>query len=249
MVKNILINENEIKKSNKTKIIILTAIILIIAISAGTAAIYFSKKNKVYYAEDFNIETVKSSVDFNKNGTNDYEDILKGARMAVESLPTYRGDYWDTAYPPDDIGVCTDVVWRAFKNAGYSLKDMIDMDIAENLSEYPRITGKPDPNIDFRRVPNLMSFFKRNATVLTLDTKEIEEWQPGDIVTYGTDHVAIVSDKRNGKGVPYIIHHGSDHHKREEDNLYQDNISGHYRFDASKMDYDRLIAFKEEGTK
>lgn len=29
-------------------------------------------------------------------------------------------------YPPDNIGVCIDVVWRAFANAGYSLKDMVD---------------------------------------------------------------------------------------------------------------------------
>ena len=35
--------------------------------------------------------------------------------------------------PPDTEGVCTDVIWRAFKNAGYSLKDMVDEDIKNNF--------------------------------------------------------------------------------------------------------------------
>lgn len=36
----------------------------------------------------------------------------------------------------------------------------IDADIAENTGLYPRAQGTPDPNIDFRRVPNLRVFFE-----------------------------------------------------------------------------------------
>ncbi|MDI6706676.1 MAG: DUF1287 domain-containing protein [Bacillota bacterium] len=41
------------------------------------------------------------------------------------------------------------MIWRAFQNVGYSLKDMVDEDIENNLSAYPRVDGTPDPNIDF----------------------------------------------------------------------------------------------------
>ena len=56
-----------------------------------------------------------------------------GARKDAEIHPRYNGAYYDGGYPPDDIGVCTDVIWRAFKNAGYNLKDMVDNDISKRL--------------------------------------------------------------------------------------------------------------------
>lgn len=55
---------------------------------------------------------------------------------------------------------------------------MIDSDIKNNLAQYPRVEGKPDTNIDFRRVPNLKIFFERYATKLTEDLEKISEWQP-----------------------------------------------------------------------
>ena len=137
-------------------------------------------------------------------------------------------------YPPDNEGVCTDVIWRAFKNAGYSLKDLVDEDIKNNTSAYYRVENRPDPNIDFRRVPNLKVYFERNAINLTTDINQIEEWQPGDIVVFGSNHIAIISDKRNKKGIPYIIHNANQP-QREEDalefwNKYNE-ITGHYRID------------------
>lgn len=135
-------------------------------------------------------------------------------------------------YPPDNEGVCTDVIWRAFKNAGYSLKDMVDEDIKKHTDKYPRVQGKPDPNIDFRRVPNLKVYFSRNHITLTTDLSKIEEWQPGDIVVFGSKHIGIISDIRNKKGIPYLIHNGGQPN-REEDflELYNayDPITGHYR--------------------
>ena len=44
-----------------------------------------------------------------------------------------------------------------------AIKAMIDADIAQNTALYPRVQGTPDPNIDFRRVPNLNAFFARHA--------------------------------------------------------------------------------------
>ena len=187
----------------------------------------------VFYAEDFGFEDIKSNTDFDNDGLEDYADIVEGARIDAENKPTYKSAYYTGGYPPDNEGVCTDVIWRAFKNAGYLLKDMVDEDIKNNVSLYPRVEGKPDPNIDFRRVPNLMVYFERNHISLTLDLNEIEEWQPGDIVAFGKDHVGIISDKRNAKGIPYIIHNGAQEN-REEDGLefyneYAWSITGHYR--------------------
>jgi uncharacterized protein len=184
---------------------------------------------KYYSAADFGITTVESSNDKNNNGADDYTDILLGARADAERKPVYRSAYYKGGYPPGGEGVCTDVVWRAFKNAGYNLKEMVDADIADNISAYSRVGGSPDPNIDFRRVPNLKVFFERNAVSLTLDTSKIEEWQPGDIVTYGETHIAIVSDRRNKDGQPYIIHNLGQYN-REEDALTSKVISGHFRF-------------------
>ena len=199
------------------------------------ACLLFVSCRDYYTADFFGIETVHSTVDYNKNGRDDYEDFVLGARRDAEKKPTYDDRYFEDGYPPDDIGVCADVIWRAFKAAGYSLRDMIDRDIANDLTSYSSIT-KPDSNIDFRRVRNLKVFFSKYATSLTVDIDAIEEWQPGDIVIFGNNtHIGIVSDRRNADGRPYIIHNGGQE-KREEDYLGKEEVTSHYRFDASKID-------------
>lgn len=199
---------------------------------------------KVHKGEEFNIQQVKSSVDYNQNGVDDYTDIMLGARKDAENHPTYDSRYWNTGYPPDDIGVCTDVIWRAFKNAGYDLRKMIDRDIARRPEAYPNIST-PDSNIDFRRVTNLNVFFKTYCESLTTDTKDIENWQPGDIVIFRENkHIGIVSDKRNSDGITYIIHNASQP-EREEDYLKMDKVTAHYRFDASKINADILAKWED----
>lgn len=194
-----------------------------------------------YTAEDFGIDTIKSSIDFDGDGVDDYTDIMLGARADAENHPRYDGSYYDGGYPPDDIGVCTDVVWRAFKNAGYNLKDMVSRDVAAHPEDYPTVET-PDPNIDFRRVGTLLSFFGKYADELTTDPDDISQWQPGDIVIFnGDEHIGIVSDKRNKNGQPYIIHNGGQPN-REEDYLKRaGEISAHYRFDAAALDGNFLI--------
>ena len=210
---------------------ILVSLFILIIIAASMIAFLLIPK-PAYYAKDFGIEVVVSSKDYDNDGIDDYTDILQGAKIEAENKPTYRSAYYAGGYPPDNEGVCTDVIWRAFKNAGYSLKDMVDEDIANNVEAYKRVEGKPDPNIDFRRVPNLKTYFERNQIVLTNDLEQIDQWQPGDIVVFGTRHVGIISDKRNSKGVPYLIHNGGQE-RREEDilELYDkfEPITGHYR--------------------
>ena len=211
------------------KIVFITLVILVIAIiSAITYWIY----KPSYTAEDFGIEVLKSKIDKDGDGIDDYTDILLGARAEAERKPEYKSIYYAGGYPPETEGVCTDVIWRALKDAGYSLKEMVDEDIAENIAEYPRVEGKPDTNIDFRRVPNLKVYFERNHITLTNDLSQIAEWQPGDIVVFGSKHIGIISNKRNKNGIPYLIHNGGQPN-REEDILELYNqyepISGHFR--------------------
>ena len=210
---------------------IITIVLIIILIVILSLLLYWIYKPS-YTAEHFGITTIKSNTDKDGDGIDDYTDILLGAQAEAERKPEYKSAYYAGGYPPVTEGVCTDVIWRALQDAGYLLKDMVDEDIAQNVELYPRVNGKPEPNIDFRRVPNLKVYFERNHIVLTNDLAQIEEWQPGDIVTFGTVHIGIISDKRNKNGVPYLIHNGGQPH-REEDILELYNefepISGHYR--------------------
>ena len=213
--------------------IFLTLIVIFIIIYFIILGYFVYQNNKITYtAEDFGIETIISKTDYDNDGIDDYTDILQGAKIEAKNKPTYRSTYYSGGYPPDNEGVCTDVIWRALKNAGYTLKDMVDKDIKENTDKYPRVNDNPDPNIDFRRVPNLKVYFERNHIVLTTDLSQIEQWQPGDIVVFGSTHIGIISDKRNKKGIPYLIHNGGQP-IREEDFLETydkyEPISGHYR--------------------
>lgn len=198
---------------------------------------------KTYTAADFGLTTAVSPMDFNRNGADDYADFVAGARQDAKNHPKYNSTYYAGGYPPEDIGVCTDVIWRAFRAAGYSLKDMVDADIKAHPERYPG-AQKPDPNIDFRRVNNLHAFFEAYAISLTTDIDQIEEWQPGDIVIFNGDkHIGMVSDRRNAKGQPYIIHNAGQP-KREENYLPRAKVTAHYRFDASRLQAEILRKFK-----
>ena len=197
--------------------------------------------------ETMYLPSLKSGVDYNGNGVDDYMDIMLGARQDAINHPTYDGSWWATGYPPENIGVCSDVIWRAFKYAGYCLKDMVDADILARREAYPLIE-RPEHQIDFRRVRNLRIFFEKYAVKLTMDIYAVDEWQPGDIVIFGNDrHIGIVSDVRDANGIPYIIHNGGQD-DREENYLVQKDsqkVTGHYRWDASLIPGDVLKPWVE----
>ena len=222
------------------KYTIIFILLLVIGIGIGSMVYYFMPK-KVYSASDFAIEVLHSSLDYDNDGIDDYTDIMLGARMDALNHPKYDSSYVAGGYPSDDVGVCADTIWRAFKNAGYMLKDMIDLDTLNNPDDYFSNGEKRDTNIDFRRVRNLKVFFDKYAESLTLDPKKIEEWQPGDIVIFGKNytHIGIISDKRNKDGIPYLIHNAGQL-KREEDTLIKwankKTITGHYRWNGGYYD-------------
>jgi hypothetical protein len=179
-----------------------------------------------------------SSQDQNLNGIPDAIDIVKGARQEVERGTVYDGAYFPGGYPPEGIGACTDVIWRAFNNAGYNLKKMVDEDIKKNPKAYGVTGRKPDPAIDFRRVRNLQVFFKLHGQELTTeviarDVNNLTNWQAGDIVVFGLplEHIGIISDLRGRDGVPLIIHNAGP--KASEGNYllsWPSKITYHFRF-------------------
>ena len=174
------------------------------------------------------IEQIHSAADEDRDGMDDQTDILEGALHYVSSRPKYKSRYYQTGYPDDGYGVCTDVVAYALRYAGYDLMALIEADIRANPNDYN--IEEPDIHIDFRRVRNLKVYFAHAALSLTTDVSAIEEWQGGDIVIF-QNHIGIVSDRRNRDGVPYVIHHNGPWQKTYEQDILEDrdDIAGHYR--------------------
>ena len=222
---------------------ILLVIVLGMMILTGILSYFGIIQVRKYTLSEFGINEIKSIIDYNNNGIDDYTDILNGAKIDAKNRPKYKSEYYAGGYPPDNIGVCSDVIWRAFKNAGYSLKDMVDNDIKNSPDDYD--IEIIDSNIDFRRVVNLRVFFDKYAVTLTNDINDIGEWMPGDIVIFGNNkHIGIVSNYRNSNGVAYIIHNGGQP-VREENYLVRAKVTKHYRFDASKIDDEILVKWEE----
>lgn len=95
------------------------------------------------------------------------EEFLSGAYAQIGVTVRYDPAYAKLDFPmgdvPIDRGVCTDVVVRAFRGIGVDLQEAVNADMKANFSKYPGKYGlsAPDPNIDHRRVPNLMTYFDR----------------------------------------------------------------------------------------
>ena len=214
----------------KKRIFIIVIFIIISMILVALLYFFNTIPHKQYSNSDFNIETYISSVDKDNDGIDDQTDILNNVRTYIAKKPKYKSKYYETGYPDDEYGVCTDVVANGLKDAGYDLKELVNEDIINNKEKYN--IEVIDKNIDFRRVKNLDVYLKNNSISLTKDLSQIEEWQGGDIIVF-KDHIGIISDKRNKKGIPFLIHHANPIQVNYEEDvleLYgQDYIIGHYR--------------------
>ena len=184
--------------------------------------------HKKYTNEDFNIKTYISKTDKDNDGIDDQTDILNNVRNYIKTNPKYKSKYYATGYPNDEYGVCTDVVAFGLKGAGYDLMNLVNEHIKTNRNLYD--IDVIDKNIDFRRVQNLKVYLDNNAIALTNDINKIKEWQGGDIVVF-KNHIGIVSDKRNKKGISFIIHHANPYQRYYEEDIleYRNDIIGHYR--------------------
>lgn len=73
-------------------------------------------------------------------------------------------------------------------------------------------------------------YFRYNCLSLTIDTSQIEMWRGRDIVIF-KNHIGIISDKRNKKGIPFIIHHANPYQVNYEEDIltHRGDVIGHYR--------------------
>ena len=214
----------------KKKILIIVTNFLIVLIIVVLYALYRFNyiPHKKYTNEDFNIKTYISKTDKDNDGIDDQTDILNNVRNYIKTNPKYKSKYYATGYPNDEFGVCTDVVAFGLKGAGYDLMNLVNEHIKSNRNLYD--IDVIDKNIDFRRVQNLKVYLDNNAIALTNDINKIKEWQGGDIVVF-KNHIGIVSDKRNKKGISFIIHHANPYQRYYEEDIleYRNDIIGHYR--------------------
>ncbi|MFZ0449537.1 MAG: DUF1287 domain-containing protein [Desulfatiglandaceae bacterium] len=168
------------------------------------------------------------------------------ADAAVERLShdvTYDGSYRKIDYPngdvPDHIGVCSDLVVRAYRVVGIDLQQAVHEDMEANFSTYPKIWGHraPDANIDHRRVGNLQVFFERNG-ILLAESRNPEDYMPGDLVTWilpgNLPHIGIVVDHRSFDGRRRLVAHNIGAGPEMEDVLFKYPITGHYRYNGSR---------------
>jgi uncharacterized protein YijF (DUF1287 family) len=167
--------------------------------------------------------------------------ILLGARTEAKQGTLYDASYQLINYPDGDVapdrGACTDVVIRAFRNAGLDLQQLIHEDMQNHFDIYPQNWGMkaPDANIDHRRVPNQVAFLKRYGETLSLDPfHDQEDWKWGDVVYWrfpnGDEHCGIISDRLAPHGIPLVIHNAGI--CTEENALLRWEITGHYRYPA-----------------
>jgi uncharacterized protein len=152
----------------------------------------------------------------------------------------YDSGYRRILYPlgdvPAGVGVCADVIVRAYRGIGVDLQKLVHEDMKRHFGAYPRTwrMTHADANIDHRRVPNLATFFRRHGKVLKI-TNKAADYAPGDIVTWNLKpggalpHIGIVTDRSAPGGVPLMMHNIGGGQVLE-DVLFAYQITGHFRF-------------------
>lgn len=204
--------------------------IFLISLAAAVYALHYFNflPHRKYSNEDFGIVPYVSGVDKDGDGVDDQTDILRSVRAYLDTKPRYKSQYYATGYPDDEFGVCTDVVAFGLLGAGYDLMALVDEDVRAHREQYA--IEDVDRNIDFRRVENLMIYFKNTAIALTTDIRDIEQWQGGDIVIF-KNHIGIVSDKRNSRGTPFVLHNSNPVQRYYEEDILarRDDLVAHYR--------------------
>lgn len=161
-------------------------------------------------------------------------DAKKQIGVTVGYDPTYRKLEFPRGDVPQETGVCTDVVIRAYRLQNIDLQQLVNVDMKSNWSRYPKTWGlkSTDKNIDHRRVPNLETFFERHGQ--TLSTIDKSSFRAGDVVTWrlpngNLPHTGIVSDNVAADGTPLIIHNIG-RGTQEENILFAFPIHKHFRY-------------------
>jgi len=167
--------------------------------------------------------------------------LIAAAIERTHHVVRYDPAYVHIPYPngdvPADTGVCTDEIIRAYRAVGIDLQKEVHEDMRQNFSAYSRgwhwLPARPDTNIDHRRVPNLMVFFRRKGETLKI-TGDAGDYSPGDLIIWdlggGVPHIGIVVDRKSPQSGRYFIVHNIGQGPKMEDVLFNWKITGHYRY-------------------
>lgn len=168
-----------------------------------------------------------------------YQQVSACAIGLTHDSVVYDPAYFSIAYPNGDVpkgkGVCTDVVIRTYKKMGIDLQKEVHEDMKQNFSAYPKLWGltKTDTNIDHRRVPNLMTYFKRQGAEKGISA-DPKVYLPGDIVAWNLGgaitHIGVVIDQKSIDKKRNLIVHNIGQGQVAEDVLFDYTIIGHYRY-------------------
>ncbi|GIU44965.1 hypothetical protein TUM4438_17360 [Shewanella sairae] len=168
-------------------------------------------------------------------------ELVQAAMDRTEHHVRYDGSYFKLDYPngdvPANIGVCTDVVIRSYRQLGIDLQVLVHEDMNSHFAQYPskRIWGlsRPDKNIDHRRVPNLQTFFTRHGRTLQV-SNDGADYQAGDIVTWmlpgNLPHIGILVEQTSLEQKRPLVVHNIGAGPQLEDMLFEYPITGHYRY-------------------
>lgn len=171
--------------------------------------------------------------------TNFAQALIQAAVAQTSTPVTYDGSYRRIPYPggdvPANIGVCTDLIVRAYRSVGVDLQVRVHEDMRGAFSSYPQLWGlsRADPNIDHRRVPNLQTYLRRRGAQLSI-SRNAGDYLPGDLVTWilpgNLPHIGMVTGQRSADANRLLIVHNIGRGPEIEDMLFDFPISGHYRY-------------------
>jgi uncharacterized protein YijF (DUF1287 family) len=159
--------------------------------------------------------------DDDRDGIPDPLDLLLGGHKNSLNAAVYGGGYILLAFPggdvPRDMGVCTDVIVRAVRNAGLDLQAELQREIRRAPRAFPMVR-RPNAHIDHRRVRTVLPYFERRWDRRRAAVDDAEDPpRPGDVIfmdTFasrpGPDHVGIVSDRVGPSGLPLVINSWTD---------------------------------------
>jgi uncharacterized protein YijF (DUF1287 family) len=169
------------------------------------------------------------------------QHLIAAAVERTHHVVRYDPAYVRISYPggdvPADTGACTDEIIRSYRSVGVDLQKEIHENMVRNFELYPRrwrwVLSRSDPNIDHRRVPNLMVFFARKGESLPLSGRA-DDYAPGDFVAWdlggGVPNIGVVVDQKSAKSGRYMIVHNIGQGPRMEDIMFNWKVTGHYRY-------------------
>lgn len=162
---------------------------------------------------------------------------------AAEERATHRvvydAAYVQIPYPNGDVapdrGVCSDEIVRAYRLLGIDLQRLVHEDMRRAFGAYPNNwgLGRPDTNIDHRRVPNLATFFKRQGAALPVSSRG-QDYKPGDVVAFalpdGRPHIGLITERLSDDGARPLVLHNIGRGPQIEDMLFTLTITGRFHY-------------------